>query len=170
MTHKLALACLSASILLGTGCVSDDDDVNVDVVLGMIEAINTRDFEALASVVATDVVRHSAATPGVLVENLEQFEAFLRQDISGVPDAAITVERIFGDGQLVGVLARYTGTQTGQMGPFPPSEGRIDLPFISILRIEDEKIVEMWVEWDNLSMLTQLGHLEQPMPPAGAEQ
>jgi hypothetical protein len=36
------------------------------------------------------------------------------------------------------------------------------LPFIGILRIEDGKVAEIWVEWDNLYALAQLGHLEPP--------
>lgn len=29
---------------------------------------------------------------------------------------------------------------------------------MGILRIEEGKIAEIWVEWDNLNALTQLGH------------
>jgi predicted ester cyclase len=50
------------------------------------------------------------------------------------------------------------------MGPFPPSGKPLEIPFLGILRIEDGKIAEIWVEWDNLSALTKLGHL----PPPGA--
>ena len=53
------------------------------------------------------------------------------------------------------------------MGPFPPSGYAIDLKFIRILRVEDGKIAEIWVEWDNLAVLTQLGHF--PPPGAAAE-
>jgi len=60
------------------------------------------------------------------------------------------------------VHAIYSGTQQGPMGPFPPTGKRVEGPFLSFLRIEDGKIAEMWVEWDNLSMLTQLGHLPPP--------
>ena len=61
--------------------------------------------------------------------------------------------------------AIYSGTQTGMMGPFPPSGKRVDLPFIGILKFTNGKISEMWVEWDNVFMLTQLGHF----PPAPDE-
>jgi predicted ester cyclase len=50
------------------------------------------------------------------------------------------------------------------MGPFLPSGKRIDLPFMAILRIENDKIAEIWVEWDNVLALTQLGHM--PPPPS----
>ena len=34
--------------------------------------------------------------------------------------------------------------------------------FLGILRFEERKIAEMWVEWDNLNILTQLGHFPLP--------
>ena len=48
------------------------------------------------------------------------------------------------------------------MGPFPATGKKADLKYLGILRIEDGKIAEMWVEWDNLAMLTQLSHFPPP--------
>lgn len=59
----------------------------------------------------------------------------------------------------VALRAIYRGTQTGQMGPFPPSGRKVAIPFRGILRIQNGKIAEMWVEWDNVAVLTQLGHM-----------
>ena len=136
------------------------------VVLAMIEAVNARDFDALDSLIAPDVIRRSGATPGVTVASLEDFKAFLHQDLAAVPDAQQEVNAIFSGGGWVAVHATYRGTQDGQMGPFPPSGGAIELSFIGLLRVEEGLIREILVEWDNLSMLTQLGHL----PPPGGEQ
>ena len=56
------------------------------------------------------------------------------------------------------------------MGPFPPSGLELEIPFIGLLRIEDGKIAEIWVEWDNLNALAQLGHFPPPeMEPEAAE-
>lgn len=135
---------------------------NIGIVKTMIDLVNQRDLDALNSVIADDVVRHSAATPGVVVTSLDEFKAFLEQDFAGIPDSVQEVDIIFGAGDKVAVRARYIGTQTGQMGPFPPTGKRVELPFMAILRIEDDKIAEIWVEWDNISILTQLGHLPAP--------
>ena len=35
---------------------------------------------------------------------------------------------------------------------------QVEVPYLGILRIAHGKISEMWVEWDNISMLTQFGH------------
>ena len=132
----------------------------------MAEAINARDLEALDELVAQDVVRHSAATPGVTVTSLEEFRAFLVSDFATVPDSVQTIDVIFANDEYVAMKATYSGTQQGPMGPFPATGKKLTLPFIGILRIEDGKVAEIWVEWDNLNALSQLGHL--PPPPPGS--
>jgi len=125
----------------------------------MVKAINDRDLDRLSHLIAEDVVRHSAATAGVSITNLEDFKAFLQTDFAAVPDSMISIDVIFGNSEYVAMRATYSGTQTGVMGPFPPSGKKVELPFVGILRIRDGKISEMWVEWDNVLMLTQLGHM-----------
>jgi steroid delta-isomerase-like uncharacterized protein len=161
MTRSLTLFLL-CGFLAGPG-FADESSENKEVVLTMAEAINERDFDALDALVAQDVRRHSAATPEVKVENLEQFKSFLEQDLATCPDARQTVNMILAEGDMVAVHATYVGTQSGPMGPFPPTGKRVEIPFIGILRLENGKVAEIWVEWDNLSALTQLGHF----PPGG---
>lgn len=43
------------------------------------------------------------------------------------------------------------------MGPFPATGRQVRTDFISIVRVEDGRIAEMWVEWENLGLLAQLG-------------
>jgi predicted ester cyclase len=135
---------------------------NIQLVRAMTAAINGRDLEALDGFVAPDIVRHSGATPGLVVTNISEFRAFLESDFATVPDSVQEIDVIFGGGDYVAVRARYIGTQTGPMGPFPASNKRMELPFIGILRFEGGKVAEIWVEWDNLNALTQLGHFPPP--------
>jgi predicted ester cyclase len=148
-------------------CLADETD-NVRVVTAMTEAINNRDLAALDAFVSQNVVRHSAATPGVVVTSLDDFRVFLETDFATIPDSVQTIDIIFGSGDFVSVRARYAGTQTGPMGPFPESGKKLELPYMGILRFEDGKIAEIWVEWDNLHALTQLGHF--PPPPCAGEE
>lgn len=154
---------LSLLLILVISIASHADEAdNVRVVTAMVESINDRDLDRLDQFVSPNIVRHSAATAGVKVTSLDEFKAFLRADFAGVPDSVITIDVVFGGDEYVALRALYSGTQTGQVGPFPPSDKSVELPYISILRITDGKISEMWVEWDNLYMLTQLGHLQPP--------
>ena len=136
---------------------------NIEMMKAMFEAINNRELNMLEHYVSRDVLRHSAATPGVQVTNLEEFRAFLEADIAAVPDSVQKIDVIFGNHEYVAVRARYTGTQTGPMGPYPPSGNYMELPYIGIARFSDGKIVELWAEWDNLSALTQLKHFSPPV-------
>jgi len=148
-----------ALVLICTApCHASEADI-VQVARLMVEAINDRDLDRLNNLVAENVIRHSAATAGVTITNLEAFKAFLRTDFAAVPDSEISIDVAFGNDEYVAMRATYSGTQTGAMGPFPPSGNEVELPFIGILRIADGKILEMWVEWDNVYMLTQLGHM-----------
>ena len=149
---------------LAAGELSPQEEANAGLARQMIDAINRRDLDALDELIAPDIVRHCAATPGVTVRSLEDFKAFLRSDFATVPDSVIEVEHLIAQDDLVAVHAIYAGTQTGPMGPFPASDKRVEGPFLGFLRVEGDKIAEMWVEWDNLSMLTQLGHLPPPAP------
>jgi len=141
-----------------------NDDQNIEIVRTMTDLINQRNLDALGTVVADDLVRHSDATPSIAVTNLDEFKAFLETDFAGIPDSVQEIDMIFATDDMVAVRARYSGTQTGPMGPFPPTGKRVELVFIGLLRIENRKIAEVWVEWDNLSILTQLGHLPPPTP------
>jgi predicted ester cyclase len=51
------------------------------------------------------------------------------------------------------------GTQLGPMGPFPPSGKKVQFDFGAILRVENGKLAELWVTWDNMTVLAQLGYL-----------
>jgi steroid delta-isomerase-like uncharacterized protein len=164
--NRAALLISGAALCLTAACGADQTETNKEIVRRMTEAINERDFDALDELVAQDIHRHSAATSGVTVENLDQFKEFLRQDLSAVPDARQEINLMLAEDDLVAGHFTYRGTQTGQMGPFPPSGKPVEAPFIGILRIADGKIAEIWVEWDNLSVLTQLGHF----PPPAAEE
>jgi len=130
-----------------------------------MEIFNSRDFDALPEVCLPDLVRHCPATPDVTVRSLEDMVAFLEEDLKAVPDSVIALKMGVYEGDFVGFWANYSGAQTGQMGPFPPSGKRVDCDFAGMFRFENGKIAEIWVTWDNIDILTQLGHF----PPPGAQ-
>jgi steroid delta-isomerase-like uncharacterized protein len=137
-----------------------DLSANKQLLIRMTQAVNDRDLDALDDVIAADLVRHCQATPDVVVESLDDFKAFLQQDFATVPDSVIEVRQILAEDDLVSVWMTYSGTQEGPMGPFPPTGKRFSVDFASHLRIADGKIAEMWVIWDNLYGLVQLGHID----------
>ena len=123
------------------------------------EAMNTRQFEALDDLVVSDVIRHCEATPGVDVRSLEQFKDFMRRDAMTFPDSVQTIRHVVAEENLVSVWATYEGTQQGPMGPFPPTGRRARFDFAAVFRVDNGKIAEWWVTWDNVNVLRALGHL-----------
>ena len=168
---------LLLSILVSTACtaappaVIDEYSVqdtkierNKELVRSFGEAINLRQLDILDDIVAPDFIRHCQATPEVDVRSLQGFKEFLRQDSVVFPDSIQTARYVVAEGDLVAVWATYEGTQKGPMGPFPASGKRMQVDFGVFLRIENGKIAEMWVTWDNVAALAQLGYL----PPASS--
>ena len=130
-----------------------------ELVRRLEEAMNTRQLDLLDEVLAPDFVRHSPATPQLTITDREQFKDFLRQDAATFPDNTQTFTRVLVDEDEAGFWATYEGTQTGRMGPFPPSGKRARFDFAGFFRVRDGRLAELWVTWDNVSLLTQLGHL-----------
>jgi hypothetical protein len=85
------------------------------------------------------------------------------------PDARETIEDMVTEGSKVAVRHRFTGTQTGPMGPYPPSGRSMTAEYIAVYRIEGDAIVESWAEWDNLNGLMQLGHYQAAAQPGTAQ-
>jgi len=131
------------------------------------EAMNARRFDLLDELVAPGFIRHCQATPEVTVRSLDQFKDFLRHDAAVFPDSRQTLQHMLAEGDLVAVWTTYEGTQKGQMGPFPPSGKTMRVDFSAVLRVENGKIAEMWVTWDNMTILAQLGHLPVPASQKG---
>jgi steroid delta-isomerase-like uncharacterized protein len=129
------------------------------------EALNARNFDAIRGLLAPDFVRHCQATPDVVVNNREQFLEYLKADATVFPDSRQTPELVVAEGDFVAFWLKYEGTQKGKMGPFPPSHKRMLLDVGGIFRIRDGKLAELWVTWDNLASLAQLGHFPPPTSP-----
>jgi len=135
------------------------EEGNKEVVRQFLGAINDRQLDALDELVQADMVRHSQATPGLEITSLEQFKAFLAADFEVIPDSRQVIHLLVAEGEYVAVWETYSGTQQGPMGPFPATGKETSLDIAGFFRLADGKIAEIWVTWDNLTILTQLGHM-----------
>jgi predicted ester cyclase len=125
----------------------------------LVDAMNNRDLDALDDVVAAGFVRHCQATPQLEINSIDDFKAFLRADVAAFPDNVQTITHLAADGDLIGVFATYEGTHLGPLGPFEPTGKHATFDFAGMFKVEDGKLSELWVTWDNMTILTQLGLL-----------
>lgn len=138
-------------------------EANKQLVRQFAQAANAADWDGVAALVAEDFVRHSAATPGPQITSRDAFIQLQQSILVSIPDNHVTIQQLVAEGDRVAALATYAGTQAGPMGGFPATGRAFESPFLSIFRIEEGRIAELWVEWDNVHMLTQLG-LFPPAP------
>lgn len=162
---NLLLLAGMAFVLCLTGCTSpavQQAEKNKQLFVRGVEAINSRNWEALNDLIAQNYVRHCQATPDVKVTSLEEFKQYLKQDAATFPDSRMSIQQLVAEGDLLAFYCTYVGTQKGQMGPFPPSNRQMSLEFAGVHRIENGKLAETWLTWDNMAALSQLGHLPPP--------
>lgn len=153
-TFAVTLAALHLSCLCGPCEVAS---ANKELVLKAFTAVGSGDLDALDGLIAADYVRHSQATPEFDVTSLEAFKQYLLKDREIVPDSELKIVHLIAEDNFVAFWATYSGVQEGPMGVFPATGNRMEIDIAGIHRIEDGKIAETWVTWDNLAALTQLG-------------
>jgi steroid delta-isomerase-like uncharacterized protein len=135
---------------------------NKEIVRRFAEALNNKDLGAFDEFLTPDFVRHCQATPDLQIKSREEFKEYYQGVDSVYPDQWMTLEIIVAEGDKVATWGRFTGTQKGPMGPFPATGKKTDLEIATIFRIQDGKIAELWVLWDNVASLVQLGHMPAP--------
>ena len=150
---------IAVGLVLVLGCICDPCDEgkkNKELVAEVFAVIEAGNFERLDQYIAADYVRHCQATPDFQVTGLGELKEFLAHDLETVSDPKLVVHRMLAEDDLVAFWATYSGIQDGPMGPYPATGKRMELDFAGMHRIADDKIVETWVTWDNLTGLTQL--------------
>ncbi len=139
---------------------------NKAVVRAFIDAINAQAWTRLDVLMSPTVVRHGHVADQPDVRSREELAAFLCREAVAFPDAKEHVQALVGEGDVVAARLRFSGTQRGRWGSFPPSNKVLSSEFLAMFRIEDGRIAEIWVAWDNLDALVQLGHLTRDPPAA----
>jgi predicted ester cyclase len=123
------------------------------------ECVNSQDLDSFDEVFASGYIRHSQAMPPGQqhIRGLEAVKKMLQMYSAAIPNYYEEIDIIMADGDKVAIVTTGRGTQTGQMGPYPATGKKFMIKNFGIFRIENDKIAESWVSWDNVAFLTQLG-------------
>jgi predicted ester cyclase len=73
------------------------------------------------------------------------------------PDFHFSLEDMIVDGNKVALRIPFTGTHRGKFFDLDPTGKKINVTEILILRIDGDKISEMWEDYDEYGMRIQLG-------------
>lgn len=137
---------------------------NKELVRRIVETgVSTGDLDAFRDCLAADYARHSqATTERPEIRGVEEMLDFLRDHFSTFPDWQEDIELIIAEGPYVACVTRGTGTHLGPMGEIPATGKSIEVVNFVFHRIEDGRIAETWVGWDNLAAMAQLGLMPPP--------
>lgn len=131
----------------------------------VVEGVNTGNLEIFREMLAPDYARHSQATTGMEeIRGIEAMMNFLQAHFTAFPDWHEEINLMIAEDDKVAYITTGTGTHTGPMGGTPPTGKSMEVVNYIVQRIENGKIAETWIGWDNLTVLLQLG---LPPPSAG---
>jgi steroid delta-isomerase-like uncharacterized protein len=127
------------------------------------EIVSQRNPDLLEEVYAADIVWHE---PDQDVQGLEEAKQFYSMYLSAFPDLHVTVEDVMAEGDKAVTRWTIRATHQGEIEEFGPPTGRqVESNGITIHRIEGSKRVEEWERYDNLSVMRQLGLVNQGVTP-----
>ncbi len=124
------------------------------------EGYNAGNMAVLDELFDADFVNHDPAQPAV--RDLQGLKQLIMAHHAAFADVRTTVEDLVAEGDKV--VKRFTvrGTHTGDLNGIPATGKQFTLEGIDILRLADGKIQEIWVAYDMLGLLQQLGVIPQP--------
>ncbi len=125
------------------------------------EIFPAMDLDAVADVVATDSVDHTAR-PGE-PQGVEGVRGTMRFLDAAFSDQRFDVHRTVEEDDTVVVHFTHSGRHTGEIMGLAATNRTFSYDHIHILRFEKGKAVEHWGVHDHLSFMQQIGAL--PAPP-----
>lgn len=126
---------------------------------GIEETLNQRHLAMVDELYVPDFVFHNASRT---IHGLEPFKQYLSMLHTAFPDLHITIEDMIGEGDRVVVRFTFRGTHQGDLMDISPTGKQVVVTGINIICAANGKVVEEWVNLDELGLLHQLGVIPAP--------
>jgi steroid delta-isomerase-like uncharacterized protein len=121
-------------------------------------------LEVADEILADDFVAHVNSQDMRGAEGAKQLASAIR---TAFPDVQITHQEALVSGDRVAIRWTSDATHRGDYFGVPPTEKRIRIEGLDLVHLRDGKIAELWISYDNLGVLQQMGAVPQPQQ-AGA--
>lgn len=119
------------------------------------EVFNRRNLHAIDQVCAANVVDHHPM-PGQR-SGAAGLEGVLTQFVEAFPDMNFKVEELVAERDFVVARCTMTATHRGPLFGSPPTGQRLTFHALDMVRVQNDKIVELWHYGDEAEILTQIG-------------
>ena len=113
----------------------------------------------LGELLAPDAVAHVNGQEFRGVEAAGQLASALR---TAFPDARIEHHEALAVGERVAIRWSCTGTQRGEYFGVPGSGRPVDFEGLDLFHLRGGRLAELWIEYDNLGVMQQIGALPAP--------
>ena len=134
---------------------------NREVVIGFFKAIDHNDLVTAKKLLGSRHRIYSTMSPEPA--DADQHLAISKSFYESFSEGDHELVDILEDGNKVIARAVWHGVHTGTFNGIEPTGKKVKLSFITICEIENEEILNQWVEMDALSLMMQIGAM------AGAE-
>ena len=136
-----------------------------DVARESVESYNAGDFDRLRSLLADDFYEEELATQRRLEgadARVEAAQTWKR----AFPDEHGTITGVYTSGNTLAIELTWEGTQSGPIATsdgqeLPPSNKRIKVKSVQVIEIEDGKLKALRHYFDLMTLLKQIGAMDQ---------
>jgi predicted ester cyclase len=119
------------------------------------------DLATLDELVAPDFVYHNPGQPEVHTHE-QRRQKIIIEFTAAFPDIKYDLKDIIAEGDKVALRYSISATHKGEFMGIAPTNKRVELTSLCMLRLANGKVAEMWVENNSLVMLMQLGVFPLP--------
>ncbi len=99
--------------------------------------------KSFAELLASDVINHSA--PADMPNGVESFHFFLNEVLrKGFPDLKVEILEQVAENDLVTTRKKISATHTGDIFGITPSNKKVEINIIDIIKLKDGKYAEHW--------------------------
>lgn len=124
------------------------------------EALTDGNYHLLEKI--TDIKKFKMHFPGDKHPlNYEESVNMNKEYNTAFPDAKVSIEKQIAEGDYVATTVTFSGTNKGEFQGMPATGKKMKIPAMILQRIEDDKIVEEWDEFDAVGMLQQIGAIPE---------
>jgi predicted ester cyclase len=128
------------------------------------ELFNKHDIDGLVEIYADNAELRGPG--GMTFKGKDEIAKFTRGWVQGFPDCLTTTTNVIEAGNYIVEEGVFTGTHTGvfptPMGDIPPTNKKVEGPYVDVFEIRDGKVVSDRLTFDRLQLMEQLGLVPQP--------
>jgi predicted ester cyclase len=92
----------------------------------------------------------------------EGWIGFSQMFFTGFPDGRHDHEHVVAAGDHVTLTGTFRGTHTGVFQGLPPTGRAVALSYVAVVRLVEQRPVEIWAQFDSIGLMAQIGALPDP--------